>query len=542
MSAVTEAGVRCPQLVYTSAARVLDGSGFGVLARSAGWPAVLGSDRRRLGPLVSFPRALGRETPPTPQYGLLRRHGGALLFRKESAGTDALGRPGNFVIHLVWDPSGDLTPRELPAMLRVPVAELVSLSPTAELAELVVPTQAARPLDLAERDHVAVASAVDALLGDGGDTLLPAELPSGRPTLDVVFHALPWRLLADVSCRAGGEDLEDTARLRVRFEPAGRWSGRASSRALSVVELARAGRLPDSASSAARLYLEIDAEQWADDDPQSLTAGQVGAVLESGRGAAWLERNAATALALLSSAADLAPRVTRLVRRSEPLRQAVHAAGTTMLEGALLGGGPLPRAVLDVAHVTEVDLTRVLARVQEDGRRLEWMEPETAEFVTAVLAGEPSLHPLRLLPLEQLPDLLSRYRLVEVVLRDLPAADRSVRRIASLAVLAADPRLIVRLAEHLPMEETEELAGEAARRAETTEGLLLLLEASQQIPGLSVLRSVLFQATAELASAVLPERAEQLLIDDGWPPRLLRAIKVTARRRRGVPLRRGRRS
>jgi hypothetical protein len=213
-----------------------------------------------------------------------------------------------------------------------------------------------------------------------------------------------------------------------------------------------------------------------------------------------------------------------------------------MLEGALLGGGPLPRAVLDVAHVTEVDLTRVLARVQEDGRRLEWMEPETAEFVTAVLAGEPSLHPLRLLPLEQLPDLLSRYRLVEVVLRDLPAADRSVRRIASLAVLAADPRLIVRLAEHLPMEETEELAGEAARRAETTEGLLLLLEASQQIPGLSVLRSVLFQATAELASAVLPERAEQLLIDDGWPPRLLRAIKVTARRRRGVPLRRGRRS
>jgi hypothetical protein len=102
--------------------------------------------------------------------------------------------------------------------------------------------------------------------------------------------------------------------------------------------------------------------------------------------------------------------------------------------------------------------------------------------------------------------------------------------------------LIVRLAEHLPMEETEELAGEAARRAETTEGLLLLLEASQQIPGLSVLRSVLFQATAELASAVLPERAEQLLIDDGWPPRLLRAIKVTARRRRGVPLRRGRRS
>ena len=95
----------CPQLVYTSAGRTLEGPGFGVLLMSADWPPSLGTSRSTLGPLIGQPA-------DGAAHGLLTCGGGRLAYAKVALAADDFGRSGNYVVHLLWDATGVLTPRE----------------------------------------------------------------------------------------------------------------------------------------------------------------------------------------------------------------------------------------------------------------------------------------------------------------------------------------------------------------------------------------------------------------------------------------------
>ena len=86
----------CPQLVYTSASRTLEGPGFGVFAMSRDWPRSLGTSRSTLGPLIGQP-------PDGEAYGVLSLAGGRLAYRKIALASDDFGRSGNYVVQLLWD-------------------------------------------------------------------------------------------------------------------------------------------------------------------------------------------------------------------------------------------------------------------------------------------------------------------------------------------------------------------------------------------------------------------------------------------------------
>ena len=95
----------CPQLVYTSASRTLEGPGFGVFAMSRDWPPSLGTSRSTLGSLIGQP-------PDGDAYGVLSLAGGRLAYRKIALASDDFGRSGNYVVQLLWDGGGSLTARD----------------------------------------------------------------------------------------------------------------------------------------------------------------------------------------------------------------------------------------------------------------------------------------------------------------------------------------------------------------------------------------------------------------------------------------------
>jgi GTPase-associated protein 1, N-terminal domain type 2 len=525
MTAVADAAVRCPQLVYTSARRVLTGSGFGVLARSAGWPAQLGYDGRKLGDLVSYVPPQGEED--VEHYGLIRRDGGALLYRKASAGTDAIGRPGNFVVHLVWDPTGSLTPRELPALVKRPVEQLVSLSPTADLEEAVLRTSSAVRLELDEADGQAVAVAVDCLLDREGEVSLPLLLPSGRPTLEVVFHAVPWRLLTGVSCVVGTDRPQDSARLMVRLDKDAHWGRRPTPFALLIVTAAMAGRLPDEARTEEELDAELNVQQWAHEQPGLLSASQVAAVLRSKEGTGWLQRNARIALTQLAASPSLEQPLHAAMAVSDGAHEVVKQAAGELLEEALLHGTGLPRVLLEAAGLGQRDVTAALKRIQADGRRLAPMRSDITELVMSSLVAATTLRPLQLLPLKQLPQLMKQRRMAEAVLHDVGRTEeRDVRRAAALALAQASEGNIVRLSSLLTLDEMDDLLGQLARDAETAEELKQLVSAVASIAGRRgfALRAIVFRASRELAVQVMTERAEEILEEDGWPRWLIAEV------------------
>jgi hypothetical protein len=524
MTAVTSA-VRCPQLIYTSARRTLRGSGLGVLAHSAAWPAELGLDQRRLGGLVRAPQ---RDTHgvATTELGLIRRGGGTVLYRKGDGGTDSSGRRGNYLVHLLWDATGTLTPRELPLLMRWSAESLITLDPTGELEDALVEPMAAMELALDDVDESAVAAAVERLLADSGEVRLPRILPSGRATVDTVFHAVPWRLLGAASCVDGGEPEGDEARLRVRLVEAS-WPAQASEFAHAVTRAASEGRLPDSSISREELDAELNVQRWANEEPYSLSGRQTAAVLRSLHGTAWAERHARATLDLLVTEPSLEGPLRDVAQRSERLRIELRHAGMELVEEALLAGRSIPQALLDVAGPTQSDASALLHRLEDEGRRLAPMTPDVVELITAALASDPTLHALQLLPLEQLAQLVRRERLAEAVLRDLACTeDLPARRVAALALARANPGSLARLAPLLGAEEAESLLAEEARRVATQEDLQRLLDTIAGIPNWHgfALRSVIFNAPRELGVAVMRRRGERILTDDGWPTWLIEGV------------------
>jgi hypothetical protein len=524
MTAVTSA-VRCPQLIYTSARRTLRGSGLGILAHSAAWPAELGLDQRRLGGLVRAPQRDTQGVAMT-ELGLIRRGSGTVLYRKGDGGTDSSGRRGNYLVHLLWDATGTLTPRELPLLMRWSADSLITLDPTADLEEAVVEPMAAMELALEEVDESAVAGAVERLLADSGEVRLPRILPSGRATVDTVFHAVPWRLLGAASCVDGEEPEGDEARLRVRLVGES-WPDQASEFAHAVTRAASEGRLPDSSISREELDAELNVQRWANAEPCSLTGTQAAAVLRSCHGTAWAERHTRATLELLVAEPSLHGPLLAVAQRSERLRIALRHEGMQLVEEALLAGRSIPQGLVDLAGPTQSEASALLHRLEGEGRRLAPMPPDVVELVTAVLDSDPTVHPLQLLPIQQLPQLVRRSRLAEAVLRDLAwTQDLPARRAAARALAQADPGSLPRLASLLGAEEAGSLLAEESRRVVTQEDLERLLDTIAGIPEWRgfALRSVIFNAPREFAVEVMRRRGERILADDGWPNWLIDGV------------------
>lgn len=141
--------VRCEQLRYTWAERRLDGSGpgFGVVLRSAGWPAALLDDpdlRELVTGLPIGARRLDAEFP-TSFLSHRRWEGGAVLVAKRPVGTDGAGRPGNYAVHALFDPGATLGALDLEPLLTAGYFSLerrVDGEPDADAPALQVPAAA----------------------------------------------------------------------------------------------------------------------------------------------------------------------------------------------------------------------------------------------------------------------------------------------------------------------------------------------------------------------------------------------------------------
>ena len=390
----------CAQLVYTSAGRTLEGAGFGVVLTSRDWPAALGDTRSSLGSLVGFEREC---------FGLLHRAGGRLAYSKVPADSDAFGRPGNYVVHLLWDKAGRLTPRDVLALRRSGgfLASLpAEFEPSAEADAVPVPT-ARRSLPAFSADDVDaltphVATLLAALSVGSGVVHVPARTASAVDVAQVVAQVLPRGLVGGIGLHVGaGQRMGDTAAVslvvgapgRSDVEPDGHDLGRAH----ALLESAAKGELcPDSVRRLADLDRWLFVDTWMGLDPAMLTDDQLVGVLGSDGAGRWLESppNAEVATAVAASSAEVeAALLAALERNPEAGDRLRDRELTAALEAIFDGADSVPAGY---AGLTQGDVCEAFTASLARGRRVAAIGPGTALFV------EESLnlgHPLALLEL-----------------------------------------------------------------------------------------------------------------------------------------------
>ena len=527
-------GRACPQALYTSASRTLEGPGFGVYAHSADWPAEVGRTRKALGALVAFRPTDGEA------YGVLSRGAGRVLYRAVAARADGFGRPGNYLVHLLWDGSGRLGPRDLLALRRA--GRFLDALP-----EDGAPTADLPPLRVASADRVAPALSPDevdaltpllagllAVLAAGtGGCALPVRTASGRGVAEVLFAVLPRALTAGVSLHTGTrEDDGDTAPVTVRLgdAPAPAAAGpHDTERARTLLEAASKGELaPDDLADLRRLDAWLFADAWAEQDAAGLSADQVASVLESSAAPGWLARgdNAAAALdvaagdppveAALRAAVDRWPAVAEVVRG-----RVLAALLDEVFDGA---EGPAELAV-EVAGIGQGDLCAALADEVRRGRRVARLDRAAGLLVEQALALGVDLPLLGLTGQTWELALLTTRR--EVVGDALLAQWRSspgwtAEHGALLGhLLVADPGWLARLGDAVPVSALPPALRWAALRmdADGVERLAAAVATGASAGRGWALREVVFGSELPAAEVdrVLGRRLELLLVDDGWP-------------------------
>ena len=108
MSPRRRRAVELEQLWYGWSQENLDGSrGYGVVAASPGWKALLDSGNDLLGPAVTFPDVPGDRVPP-PSGGFVHLRGTPVVFRRVALGSDDLARPGSYGVRVVFAPDAPL--------------------------------------------------------------------------------------------------------------------------------------------------------------------------------------------------------------------------------------------------------------------------------------------------------------------------------------------------------------------------------------------------------------------------------------------------
>ena len=96
--------VECEQLVYTWHSATLHGpAGHGIVLQSLNWPGKLGLPGGSYSSLTS-----GASAASENQVFCIRTTQGTLFGARTGLGLDGSGRPGNFLCHLMFDPSGQI--------------------------------------------------------------------------------------------------------------------------------------------------------------------------------------------------------------------------------------------------------------------------------------------------------------------------------------------------------------------------------------------------------------------------------------------------
>jgi hypothetical protein len=534
----------CPQLVYTSASRTLEGPGFGVVRMSPDWPAEVGDSRSTLGPLIG--------SDAGESFGLLHTAGGRIAYRKVPADTDAFGRPGNYLVHLLWDGGGRLTPRDVLAFRRgggFLDALPAGAEPSREAPAVVVPA-ARRSLPALTADDVdalvpSVASVLAAVSAGAGVVGLPARTASGCDVAEVVFGVLPRALASAVALHIGtASTMGDAAPVRVHVVPdAGADvpsdvvpGAPDTARARALLEAAAKKELcSDQMRKLETLDRWLFADTWMGLDPASLTATQLVGVLESDGAGRWLSSpsavDAACAVAASAPQVETALR-TALARHPEAwdrLRdRELTAALSSVFSGA--GKGDVPGGF---TGLTREELCEAFAAELARGRPLTAVGGAAAALVEESLTGA---YPVALLALTEDPAGLARLatrRAVvrEALVREWAEADRSGGWPAGCTslfghLLLEDPDWFLTLAGSTPSSVVRSALPWAAERlsAPLVERLAVTVASSDLAGQGWALRDVVFRSglpDEEIAEMV----ARNFLVlagDDGWPREVAR--------------------
>jgi hypothetical protein len=537
----------CPQLVYTSASRTLEGPGFGVFALSRDWPRAIGTSRSSLGSLVGQPTA-------GDAVGLLHCADGRLAYHKVPIAADDFGRAGNYVVQLLWDGGARLVARDVLA-LHHRGGFLEELPPGGEPSRDApdvsvpsgrrsAPALSADEVDALVRGLAAVLAAVEA---GAGVVVLPDWMPAGRSVAEVMFDVLPRALTSGVSVHVRtSETMGDTATVRVLVgpyrEPAGAAPGDENcARARALLEAAAKGDLcPDRVKSVGELDAWLFADTWMELDPASLTDSQVTAVLVSSGAGRWLgsRRAASVATELAVQDAGIEKALRAAITRDPAARSGVRAVELDAVLRAVFDAGRT--RTTDFAGLTQGDLCAGFTRELAHGRRLDRIGSDAALLVEQALGLG---HDVPLVGLSDdaagLATLAARRPLVrEALLREWSSA------FASGAWTHAHEELLVQLLRYdadwfgsLGAITPEPALAAALRRAAQPMSVrqverLAVVVASSEVAGRGwALRHVLFPSRlpAEEVADIIRAHFTLLARDDGWPRPLARETAAQLR-------------
>ncbi|MGY1601623.1 hypothetical protein [Geodermatophilus sp. SYSU D00815] len=509
----------CPQLVYTSASRTLEGPGFGVFAMSRDWPAGLGTSRSSLGSLI-------RPPGDGAAFGLLSSAGGRLAYSKVPAAADDFGRAGNYVVQLLWDGTATLGARDVLALHRAGgfLVSVDGAEPSREAPAVPVPRARRTAPVLAVHEIEALVPAVGAVLA----ALAAGVGQVGLPSASVVFDVLPRALADGVSLHVGtAETMGDAGAVQVlvgayRQPPVD--AGNAE-RARALLEAAAKGDLcPDDVARLDELDAWLFADEWRELDPATLTDAQLVAVLASPAAGAWLQSPRAAAVA--TQAATGSPAVETALRaalaRDPAARAGVRAVETAAVLRAVFDGGR--GRTTDFAGLTQGDLCAAFAREVARGRRVPRIGAEAGLLVEQALGLG---HDVPLVGLtddaEGLAGLVARRPVVrEALLREWSLTAWSpAHEELFVQLLRYDAEWFPALAPLTPEKPTRAALRAAAREmsARQVERLAVTVASSAAAGHGLALRCVLFPSglPPEEVSAIVARNFALLARDDGWP-------------------------
>jgi hypothetical protein len=515
--------IDCPQLVYTSASRTLEGPGFGVFAMSRDWPAALGTSRSTLGPLIGQPS-------DRPAFGVLSSHGGRLAYAKVPVEADDFGRRGNYVVHLLWDASASLSARDVLELHRSGgFVSAVIGDPSREAPRVRVPAARRTPPSLA-------ADEIDTLVPSLAALLAAVESGSGAvrvPGVSVLFDVLPGGLGAGVSLHVGTADpMGDTAPVALLVgsyaDPAADATN--CGRARALLEAAAKGELcPDDVARFDELDAWLFADAWMELEPAALTEAQLVAVLASPGAGRWLASARAASVATAVAAED---REVEAALRSAITRDAAARAGVRSVElvsvlKAVFDG--IPARTADFSGLTQGDLATAFLKELGRGRRLPRISAEAGLLIEQSLGLG---HPVPLIGLtedvEGLAGLVARRPVVrEALLREWTSVAWSPAHDQLLGQLVLyDAEWFGTLAPLSPASALQSALAWAGRQmtARQVERLAVTV-ASSEVSGRGwALRCVLFPCglPAEEIAAIAARHFEVFARDDGWPRPLAR--------------------
>ncbi|WP_448627763.1 hypothetical protein [Geodermatophilus sp. URMC 64] len=520
----------CPQLVYTSASRTLEGPGFGVFAMSRDWPKALGTSRSSLGSLIGQPT-------DGDAFGVLSCSGGRLAYSKVPVVSDDFGRQGNYVVHLLWDGARALTARDVLALQRAGgfvTALPLGAEPSRDAAPIRVPA-ARRSVPALTPDEI------DALVAPVAAVLAAVESGGGvvqLPSVSMVFDVLPRALTAGVSLHVRtAETMGDAAAVRVlvgsyRPPPADAANG---ARARALLEAAAKGDLcPDDVGGFDALDAWLFADEWMELDPAALTDAQLTTVLASPGVGSWLQSPRAASAATAAAAEDAAVEAALLtaVARDPAAQAGVRAVEIGAVLRAVFDGG---RArTTDYGGLTQGDLSSGFVRELARGRRVARMSAEAGLLVEQALGLG---HDVPLVGLTDdvpgLAGLVARRPVVrEALLRQWASASWTKAHDELLGQLVLyDAEWASTLAGVTPEKSLRTALRWAARQmtARQVERLAVTV-ASSEVAGRGwALREVLFPCglPAEEVAGIVARQFALLARDDGWPRAL--ASKTEAR-------------